>query len=159
MQRKHVIKAILMALISIWFAGCANIVEPPKKSDPQVLPSINFFFQSSFSCTFQDVRAGFHCSDPKRRWFSFPFLFCWYYKTFWGVPPCIPGEQPQQSQWDDKGSRYKGSVRVRQKEKFFGLSNFFSNFPPWARWSRQRNAAAQNNNKACCCYVLQSCNV
>ena len=40
MQRKHVIKAILMALISIWFAGYANIVEPPKKSDPQVLPSI-----------------------------------------------------------------------------------------------------------------------
>jgi predicted enzyme related to lactoylglutathione lyase len=40
MKRKHFTKALLIGLASLWFTGCADIVEPAKKSEPQVLPSI-----------------------------------------------------------------------------------------------------------------------
>lgn len=34
------VSGAVLVLASLWFTGCADIVEPPKKSDPQVLPSI-----------------------------------------------------------------------------------------------------------------------
>lgn len=40
MQRQHFTRAILIGLMSLWFTGCTDIVEPPKKSDPHDLPSI-----------------------------------------------------------------------------------------------------------------------
>ena len=40
MQKKYFTRGLLIGMSLLWFSGCANIVEAPKKSDPQVLPSI-----------------------------------------------------------------------------------------------------------------------
>jgi len=40
MPRNYFTQGIFIGLISLWFAGCTNMIEPPQKGEPPELPSI-----------------------------------------------------------------------------------------------------------------------